>query len=177
MGSSARFYVEGLSTFPSIYEAMRLIYLNFQLAAQNTAPDAVNPESVFDRLFCLFTVAVVMQESIPSTHTSSAYQSDCNNSLAPLDIDLMVSRGLWETSVHDLRAILHHHIVELHPDGLQKIHYITNMADVLNSLSIEASRGVEKCLINLLCRSKDKDLFLIDDGWTPDSLLSSVHGQ
>lgn len=177
MGSSARFYAEGLSTYPSLYDAVRMIYLGYQLAAQNTAPDAVNTASDFDRLFCLFTVAVLMQEGLPSTHTNSADHSDSITGLARLDVDLMVSRGLWETSVSDLRVILNNHLVEFHANGLQKIEYITNMADVLNSLSGEAHRGVEKCLINLLCRSKDKQLFLVDDGWTPDSLLSSVHGQ
>lgn len=177
MGSAARFYVEGLSTYPSVYDAVRLIYLNFQLAAQNTAPDAVAPASEFDRLFCLFSVAVMMQEGIPSTHTNSSDLRDSTNSLTRLDIDLMTSQWLWESSVRDLRTFLHHHLVEFHADGFQKIDYITNMADVLNRLSIEARRGVEKCLINLLCRSKDKETFLIDDGWTPDSLLSSVHGQ
>lgn len=178
MGSSARFYVEWMSTYSSIYGAVRLIELDFQRVAQNTAPDAVNSASEFDRLFCLFFIVVMMQEGIPSMHTGSANQSESCNSLVRLNIDLTTSRWLWASSVCDLRTFLHHHLVEFHANGIQKIDYIRNMVDVLSCLSIEARIGVEKCLINLLCRSKDKrESFLIDDGWTPDSLLSSVHGQ
>lgn len=178
MGSSARFYVEWMSTYPFIYGAVRLIDLDFQHVTQNTAPDVVTSGSESDRLFCLFFIAVMMQENIPSMHANPANQSESNDSLARLDIDLMTSRWLWGGSVCDLRTFLNHHLVEFHANGIQKIDYIRGMVDILSSLSIEARRGVEKCLINLLCRSKNKgERFLIDDGWTPDSLLSSMHGQ
>lgn len=178
MGSSARAYVDWIPTYSSIYEAVRLIKLDFQRVGKSTASEAVASASDFDRLFCLFFIAVMMQESMPSVHTSPASQSESSNNLDRLNVDLMTSQWLWGSSVCDLRTFLHHHLVEFHANGIQKIDYIRNMVDVLSCLSIEARRGVEKCLINLLCRSKDKrECFLVDDGWTPDSLLSSVHGQ
>lgn len=100
------------------------------------------------------------------------------NDMALLDVALATSRNVWETSVYSLRAFLHHHFVAYHPDGAAKIDYVMKMTDVLGHLSLEARRGVEKCLLNMLCRAREgKIWFSADDGWTPDSLLSSVHGQ
>ncbi len=59
----------------------------------------------------------------------------------------------------------------------QMTNYILNMAQVLGSLSAEARHGVERCLVYILCPAEEiQQELLLEDGWTPDSLLSSLHG-
>ncbi|KAJ5721996.1 hypothetical protein N7488_000031 [Penicillium malachiteum] len=62
-------------------------------------------------------------------------------------------------------------------EGNSKVTYVMDLVQVLGMLSFEARQGVEKCLLNLLyCIGNDNDTLFIDDGWTPDSLLSSMQG-
>lgn len=95
-----------------------------------------------------------------------------------LEQALMHSRVMGDFSVHNLRTFLHYHLVDAYPDGERKIDYVRKMTDVLGQVSFEARIGVEKCLLNMLCRTSDaRAVFLVDGGWTPDSLLSSIRGQ
>jgi hypothetical protein len=84
---------------------------------------------------------------------------------------------MWEGSVGNMHLFLFHHFVNL-PNGSLKTKYAMQMTDVLGHLSLEARRGVEKCLLNMLCGTKGGKLrFSGEDSWTPDSLLSSMHGE
>ncbi|KAK9364980.1 hypothetical protein V1509DRAFT_634671 [Lipomyces kononenkoae] len=64
------------------------------------------------------------------------------------------------------------------PDGRMKAKYAMEITDILRHLSFEARRGVEKCLLNVLSGIQGGKLrFSAGDRWTPDSLLSSMHGE
>lgn len=172
MNVASRQYMEGLSIFPSLYHALLLVRMDFENQAQKNFSFA---SSSYDRLTCLFSVSVMVQESISS---ASVIPSTSTDSLALLDASLGASLDTWGSSVHNLTRFLHHHILNFCPDGAHKISYILHTIEVISHLSIEAQRGVEKCLLNILCRSSSGYvMFLADDGWTPDSLLSSVHGR
>ncbi len=81
------------------------------------------------------------------------------------------------SSVYNLRVILFESLARLFEEGESKVNYVQDLVQVLNTLSLEARQGVEKCLLNLLyCLGNSNTTMLIDDGWTPDSLLSSMHG-
>lgn len=176
MGFSSRFYVRGLSAYPSLYGAVSLLRDDFQAYHLNKSC-AHGPElspSDYDRLTCLFSICLMIQDSI-STPMSSPVPS---HGLVMLDEALANSRSLWQASVGNLRPFLLHHMLECHLDGPQKIDYIRRIVEVLSHLSLEAGVGIEKCLLNMLCRTQaTQSTFLVDDGWTPDSLLSSMHGQ
>ena len=178
MAFSSRLYMDGLASYPSLYDAVLLLRSNFHLANESPPQTASFP-SDYDRLACLFSICITMQESISRSPVTAALPApEIHNDMALLDVALATSRNVWETSVYSLRAFLHHHFVAYHPDGAAKIDYVMKMTDVLGHLSLEARRGVEKCLLNMLCRAQEGKLFfLADDSWTPDSLLSSVHGQ
>lgn len=177
MGS---FYTEGLSSFPSTHDAVGLLRQNFQLSIRSSSGNAHISEWEAEMLGCLFSISVLIQESIcflsdgdPTTHTGP-------NPLDQLEILLRNSKDMWGHSVHSLRSILYECLTKLFKEGVFKVVYVMNLVQVLGTLSLEARQGVEKCLLNLLyClggNNKYSNTLLVDDGWTPDSLLSSMHG-
>lgn len=169
MGMSSQLYMDGLLVFPSLYDAVLLIRDDFMLEGQTYKTQYL--ASDYDRLACLFAISIMVQESVSLNFAGPA------NSLAVLDLSLQASRDDWVASIHSLRSFLHNHFVHSYPNGTLKIEYVMQMTDVIKYLSLEAHRGIEKCLLNMLCRTREGRLpFYIDDGGTPDSLLSSVHG-
>jgi len=180
MGFSSRFYVRGLSAYPSIYDAVTLLRDDFQAyhANKNTSPGSEMTASDYDRLTCLFSICIMMQDSISSSPRGPMNFPIPSYGLTTLEEALANSRSLWQASVGNLRPFLVRHLVERHLDGPQKVDYIRRMVEVLSHLSLEAGLGVEKCLLNMLCRTQAaQSTFFVDDSWTPDSLLSSMHGQ
>jgi hypothetical protein len=180
MGFSSRFYVRGLSAYPSLCDAITLLRDDFQTYHANKSP-AHGPElspSDYDRLTCLFSICIMMQDSISTPFHDPMSSPVPSHGLTMLDEALANSQSIWQGSVGNLRPFLLRHMVDCHLDGPQKIDYIRRMVDVLSHLSLEAGVGVEKCLLNMLCRTRAaQSTFLVDNSWTPDSLLSSMHGQ
>lgn len=89
--------------------------------------------------------------------------------------------NVWPGSVEDLHNLLFSNSTEL-PGSVQKTHYVLQMTNVLASLSSEARRGVERCLLRILCQASGineqgtESPSSFDDNWTPDALLSSLRG-
>ena len=120
----------------------------------------------------------MMHESISTTPIDAISNPFWSSGLDLLEQALMQSRGMGDFFVHNLRTFLHCHLVDAYPDGERKIEYVRTMTDVLGQVSVEARIGVEKCLLNMLCRTSGaRAVFLVDGGWTRDSLLSSMRGQ
>ncbi|KAK9243423.1 hypothetical protein V1506DRAFT_463005 [Lipomyces tetrasporus] len=184
MRSSSQLYQQGLAVYPAVHDAVLLLHFYFQLDAQTSMHEASCSTPEYDRLACLLFISVLLQESMSSSYTSTAtpptsdsFSSPSSNSLAILDVSLQESRNMWEGSVGNMHLFLFHHFVNL-PNGSLKTKYAMQMTDVLGHLSLEARRGVEKCLLNMLCGTNGGKLrFSGEDSWTPDSLLSSMHGE
>lgn len=177
MGS---FYTRGLSSFPSTHDAVGLLRQQFQLSIQSSSCDAYITEWEAEMLACLFSISVLVQESISFLSDGDSTTPTGTNPLDDLEMFLRESRHVWGNSVHNLRSMLYEFLRRLFPEGEYKVNYVMDLVQVLGTLSLEARQGVEKCLINLLyClgnNNKYSNSLLVDDGWTPDSLLSSMHG-
>jgi hypothetical protein len=178
MGSSLNVYGAGLASFPFINEAVLLLRYDFQLAIANDSRAQGVSTHDQDRLACLFAISVLMQESISLLYDSSPMAPTRSNTLAILDMALAESESIRKHSVENLRSVIFECVMASQPDGEHKVNYIMELADVLSALSLDARRGVEKCLLNMICHAGNKGTkLLVDDGWTPDSLLSSIRGQ
>ncbi|KAK9344716.1 fungal-specific transcription factor domain-containing protein [Lipomyces starkeyi] len=184
MGSSSQLYMEGLGIYPAVHSAVLLLHSSFQQDDHSPMQEAGGTVPEYDRLACLLFICVVLQESISLSYNFTGTQSEYDsfsrpfsNGLAILDVALLESRDFWKDSVGNLHSFIFNHFINLE-DGTLKTKYCMQMTDVLEHVSHETRRGVEKCLLNMLCRTKGGRMaFSVEDGWTPESLLSSIHGE
>ncbi|KAK9237770.1 hypothetical protein V1525DRAFT_402880 [Lipomyces kononenkoae] len=158
--SSSQLHHRGLGRYHAVHDAALLLRFYFQRDAQAYMHEVGCGAPEYDRLACLFLISVLLQESIysPDTFTEALATSACfsmpsDNSLAVLDASLHKLRNVWEGSVENLHLLLFDHFID-NPDGSLKAIYAMQMTDVLKHLSLEARRGVEMCLINMLCGTK-----------------------
>ncbi|KAL4785401.1 hypothetical protein BJX76DRAFT_324593 [Aspergillus varians] len=174
MGS---FYTGGLTFyFPTIHAAVGILRHNFQSSIETSSHDSHMAELEDEMLGCLFSISVLVQESI-SLLCDTHPVAPASNTLDALETFLRDSQHMWRNSVHNLRSILYQSLTRLFDEGEYKVNYVMDLVQVLGTLSSEARQGVEKCLLNLLyCLGNNSATLLIDDGWTPDSLLSSMRG-
>lgn len=171
------FHGAGLPPFPSINTAIRFLCENYKILMKISQPDQHVLGLQYEILACLLTVSIILQESISLQCEDSRYMPDTPNVMLLLERTLKGSQHEWVGSIHTLQATLDQCLRCLSKSGNAKVSYVKEMVKVLGTLSEEARHGVGKCLLNLLkSSSKSGMLTLIDDGWTPDSLLSSVHG-
>ncbi|KAJ5632206.1 hypothetical protein N7490_008545 [Penicillium lividum] len=173
MGS---FYTQGLSSFPFTHAAVGLLRHSFQTSIHSSSHDAPITEQEDEILGCLFSISILIQELISVSPDGDATAIGLNT-LDGLEISLNNTQHMWGRSVHNLRSILYESLTMLFAEGQSKVDYVMALVQVLGTLSLEARQGVEKCLLNLLyCLGDNKKSLLVDDGWSPDSLLSSIHG-
>lgn len=167
----------GLSTFPSLHTAVRLLRDKYQLSIETYCPGSYAPSLEYEMLACLFSIGIILQESMSLLYEDPPHTPDASKTLTLLDTALRESRDAWCHSIHNLQSILCQTLMGLYDSGGFRVNYVMEMVKVLGTLSLEARQGVEKCLLNLFCSSgESENTVLIDDGWTPDSLLSSTHG-
>lgn len=172
MGS---FSTRGLSSFPFTHAAVGLLRETFQLSIGPSLDDAHITEGEDEMLGCLFSISVLLQESI-SVLSKIGSTTPGANSLDGLETSLRDSRHIWKHSVHNLRSVLYESPTMRFEEAETKVNYVVDLVHVVGTLSLEARRGVEKCLLNLLYSLGSDNILLVDDGWSPDSLLSSMHG-
>lgn len=185
MSMSLQLYPDGLSMFPSLYDAIKFIQKDFDMdvvfsSAASSPLKTAYSSSDYDRLASLFSICLMLQDSVSLTLSSppTAATSNGTNALAVLNVSLYSAPSTWNTSVYALRSFLDAHFLQFYLSGAQKINYVVQMTDVVGHLSLEAHRGIEKCLLNMLCRTRHgRMVYHADDSATPDALLSSLHGQ
>ncbi|PYH88184.1 hypothetical protein BO71DRAFT_469040 [Aspergillus ellipticus CBS 707.79] len=169
LGRSSRLYQDGLRVFPALHAAGLLIRTHGEVEGHRDTTRDVRSDS--DRLPGLLAISILVQASLSRADVGQG------DELIRLDRALATSRSTWEGSIQRLFSCLQDHFEECHPHGALRMDYVLQTADVVSHLSLEAHRGIEKCLLNMLCRTRDGALpFYVDDGGTPDSLLSTVHG-
>lgn len=173
MGS---FHSMEFASYPTIYSAVGFLRQEYIHSLAAFPPNPHTTELEDDVLRCLFSITILIQESTSLLSDDSGVKTVVDT-LAELELFLRDSQDTWGNSVQKLRSILYGSLTLLFEDGTFKVDYVTDLVQVLGTLSVEARQGVGKCLLNLLYLVGNKDHTLwMDDGWTPDSLLSSMHG-
>lgn len=174
MGS---FRTRKLPPFPFAQAAVGVLRQDFQHSLHTPSNESGVTPLERERLICLFSISVLLQELI-----SAFPEGDCTVPTLPTGLDaletfLAESRHIWGKSVHQLHSILYESPSSYFEEGPHRMDYTINLVQVLGTLSLEARQGVQRCLLNLLYQiGESKDSALMDDGWSPDSLLSSIHG-
>ncbi|KAH8693641.1 hypothetical protein BGW36DRAFT_383425 [Talaromyces proteolyticus] len=183
MSMSSHLYGDGLAKFPTLHDAVLLILSSFKTDIGFSSPSSSMKtqysSSDYDRLEWLFSMSILVQESITLsfTHPTVAQSATNDNSIALLDMSLFAAPRSSKTSVHALLSFLRTYYLKFGLSGADKFYYIMQMTEIVTHLSLEAQLGIEKCLLNMFCRTSDGMMvFDPDDRATPDSLLSSVHG-
>lgn len=173
---------DGLCRYANVHDAVLLLQSDMHRQMRAPVQDEPCSQYEFGRLSCVFLISILFQESASTTHTLPALGSgDCIASLtlsdlAMLDILLEVSRSSWQHSVDGLRATMFDEGLNI-PDSRRKTEYVLHITNVLGSMSSEARRGVERCVLHVLSEADDDAQALsLDDDWSPDTLLSSSHG-
>ncbi|KAK9448229.1 uncharacterized protein V1518DRAFT_433884 [Limtongia smithiae] len=166
-----------LSSLLKLRDAVLLLRSSFLLSNLDISQELLNSTANYDRLVCLILISVAVHGFLSGIYDAQEESAGCillnylNSAL------IEAADHLHGDSVHDLRLLLQLCVTENYVDGQQQINYVLEMSEVMNALSSEARCGIEKCLINLLHRVFDHDSdFIVDDEWTPDSLLASMHG-
>ncbi len=172
--SAAKFREYTLPSYTAIQDALELLKMDSQRGTPPlSSPEAACTDHELGRISCLLLISVLLHATLAS--------HDISPSLAPytlsgLDRYLQGRRPEWQDSVGGLHGVLFLDWMAS-PESAQTTNYIQQMAHVLGSLSSEARRGVERCLVSILHPTDDAgEKMHLDESWTPDLLLSSVHG-
>jgi hypothetical protein len=171
LASSPELLSDDLRQYTALQDALLLLRADMKRHMRGPSQEQACSPHEFARLACLFFISVFLQASALDDATAP-HPSPSN--LAIMDAFLQ-ARDTWSGSVDNLYFALFHHFAGL-LDNLQKKDYVLQMTNVLASLSSEARRGVEKCLLHILCQVENNAEASSFGDWTPDNLLSSVRG-
>lgn len=185
MTTSSELYLHGLARYRNLQDALKLIKIDMQrseLIGKSTSGGTYTTVE-HQRLSCLFFVCVLLQGTTTTdanapgiTGTTAAAQALGLSRIVTLDEYLLEARGIWVGSVSGLFDALFGGFIS--PDWAAPNHdYILSFTDVLGSMSHEARRGVEKSLLHLLGQTAVDVGADVDYDWTPDALLSNLHGE
>lgn len=167
----------------STRQAVSLIETDMQLheSAELSRPEECQ-EREYKRLACLFFISVFLQASMQDYAGSLDASAESNTAetvdsgdITSLEKHLYENRDVWRNTIEGLFGLLFHSFA-VESSRASKIDYALNMANVLGSMSSEARHGVERTLLRLLSRSSSDSRETYEGEWTPDTLLSTIHG-
>lgn len=171
--NSPEIHSHGTGQFPAIQESLRLLKLHLKQNEAGSIRHDVCTESEFTRLACLYFICILLQQSTSSSRAPA-------NLSAPNHFDAQLvshfitfldsTRPQWQGSIDNLYMTLFSSFDAGAGTGLN-MEYMRNMTGVMASMTGGVRYGVERCLLNILCRT---EINAFDEEWTPDSLLSQI---
>ncbi|RMJ15815.1 hypothetical protein CDV36_004514 [Fusarium kuroshium] len=178
--NSPEIYSHGTSQFPAIKEALGLLKLHLRQNETGSMRQDPCTDSEFTRLACLFFICILLQQSTSDSRAAtdlSGRPSHYDTQLVSyLNTFLDSSRPQWHGSIENLYTTLFCTFDASWRTGLN-MEYIRNMTGVMASMTGGVRYGVERCLLNILCRTESNGFDAFDEEWTPDSLLSQIPPQ
>ncbi|KID72858.1 uncharacterized protein G6M90_00g004080 [Metarhizium brunneum] len=171
----------GLTNRTCIQNAVVLIQTDMRQHESKNSRFEDCQEGEYRRLACLFFISVILQASMSrDTDTNISQRSSepelmHSDDVASLEKHLDEYRDFWHNSTQRLYTCLFQTFA-VQSARASKTDYALNMANVLGSMSSEARHGVERTLIHLLCQDSTDSREIYEPEWTPDTLLSTLHG-
>ncbi len=178
---STRFAFKGLYCFPMIGEAIQVIQVSILNFHSN---EPLSGEPSIEETNCLtglLYIAVVLKDSNPSsareimTDPDFVDMSDINE-LDRLNTLLGQCEAVWTSSLQNLVDVLLQDGQGL-LNNPARVNYIKNLMEVVNSLSWDARRGLERCLLHILGADMTGENGTEQQMWTVDSLLAEMRGR
>ncbi|KAG8413953.1 hypothetical protein J3458_011610 [Metarhizium acridum] len=171
----------GLTNSTCIHEAVFLIQTDMQQHESKNSRVEDCPEGEYRRLACLFFISVILQASVDNNtyaNTSRRFSEPeliHSGDVASLEKHLHGYIDLWHNSIEGLYSCLFQTFA-VQSARASKTDYALNMAHVLGSMSSEARHGVQRTLLHSLCQGSTDSRKMYQAEWTPDTLLSTIHG-
>ncbi|KAI8713776.1 hypothetical protein NCS52_01223200 [Fusarium sp. LHS14.1] len=172
-------YAHGTSQYPAIQEALGLLKQHLRQNEAGSIRQHVCTKPEFTRLACLFFICILLQQSTSNFSPASdlsGHRSYDAQLVSYLNMFLDSGRPQWHGSIDNLYAALFTTFDTSARVGLN-MEYIRNMTEVMASMTGGVRYGVERCLLNILCRTESNGFDVFDEEWTPDSLLSQIPPQ
>lgn len=164
----------------ALQDALRLLLADLQQdfaacpGGEALADPAMHTAREHVRLASIVLLCILMRESVEADGAKGVVGADPAD-LVLVDVQLQDTRPLWLDAT-GLHSILFGRAAAL-PGGDRHARYAENMAVVLLSFSGDARRGVQKCLLRILCEALAiPDAYQWDESWTPDAVLASLRG-
>ncbi|KAI1276782.1 tachykinin family protein [Xylaria sp. FL0933] len=175
MGQSAELYNHGLARYVSIREALLVVKSDLYLHEEDLQGEGDINERERTRLACLFYICVMLQGSV--SDSGSTVPMDFHHSYSITSFDQCLARSYveWQASVQHLFQCLFHGTIAAQTPS-SRLRYALDLTDILGSMSAEARRGVERCMLQILCQALMEARTTLDYDWTPDSLLACIEG-
>ncbi|KAI1149486.1 tachykinin family protein [Nemania diffusa] len=173
MSHSPEIYNHGLAHYAYIREALLFVKSDLQLHDGGQAEEDIN-ERERVRLACLIYICVMLQGSVgPGNPAPEDFHQ--GYSITFLDQCLAQNHARWQGSIQSLyQSLFHGDIAAQTPPS--RLRYALDLTNVLCSTSPEARRGVERCMLQILCQAATEARTTLDYDWTPDSLLACIEG-
>ncbi|KAI0815961.1 tachykinin family protein [Xylaria sp. FL0064] len=175
MGQSAELYNHGLARHASIRDALLVVKSDLYLHEEDLQGEGDINERERTRLACLFYICVMLQGSVSDSGNTIPMDFHHSYSITSFDQCLARSYAEWQASVqHLFQCLFHGTIAAQTPPS--RLRYALDLTDILGSMSAEARRGVERCMLQILCQALMEARTTLDYDWTPDSLLACIEG-
>ncbi|KAH6981564.1 fungal-specific transcription factor domain-containing protein [Ilyonectria sp. MPI-CAGE-AT-0026] len=172
----------GMTQYTALHEVLVLLktHLRGHEIDSKRLDSCSQPE--FTRLACLFFICILLQQATsvstptPESGHEGGPRSHDMHALNLFDFFLNTNRSMWQSSIDDLYNTLFFRF-DIPGGAGPRSEYVQHMTSVMASMSGGVRCGVERCLLNILCRTEGNGYNAFDQEWTPDSLLSSIPAQ
>lgn len=169
---SPELFLHGLAHYPSIHDALLVLKIDLN---QSKAPSELEDgcsQGESTRLACLFFICVLLQAAVSTPEIPPGLTSGLGT-MGSLNAFLDDNRNEWQDSIDDLYATLFRNFAESR-EMVAKTDYVLNMTNVIGTMAYKVRRGVERCLVHILCPSGGEVNQAHAAEWSPDLLLSSI---
>lgn len=179
MNNSLETDSHGIAKYTAIQEALAVIRAELPEPDSSASELESCDEREYARLACLLFITMTIQTSINGSASQNISELGAHglssSAMNTLETFLYEHGPAWTNSTESLYNLLFYGSTR-NADEVSITSYVLNLATIISYMSLETRRGVERCLLHILRQVPAKEQNQSEDNWTPDALLSSIHG-